>query len=169
MVTLARHATPGLRRAVLFRVRMRSSFSAEVGCSVIVDPPSGMGRGLRPCRSGEERDGEGTENLPLARASCVAWSPPTGRRITGLGRLHGRSIVVRERKGGALRVPLGGSASRNEVAPACTCAVRRARVDRPRPRDENPLTRIESASPRAISASVAQWTCFALLRGGMVA
>lgn len=46
------------------------------------------------------------ENLPLVRAGCLRSLDARRASLSDLGRLHGRSIVVRERKGSALGVPL---------------------------------------------------------------
>jgi hypothetical protein len=55
--------------------------------------------------------GRGSENLPLARASRPSAAGASASDAA-LGGLHGRSIVVRERKGGALGVPF----ARRELA-----------------------------------------------------
>lgn len=78
-VILARPATPGFYRAMSFRVRMRSIFSASVRDCVIGCGPQGHGpAALRPCRSGEERDGEGERESTagageLDRAVASPW------------------------------------------------------------------------------------------------
>jgi hypothetical protein len=50
--------------------------------------------------------GRGSENLPLVRASRPSAADACRASDAALGGLHGRSIVVRERKGSTLGVPL---------------------------------------------------------------
>jgi hypothetical protein len=75
-------------------------YHADVFCVVTPWSTHGpQGRSAsRPCLSGEDGMGRGSENLPLVRASRLARPKPpaTGAAVGGL---HGRSIVVRERKG----------------------------------------------------------------------
>ena len=93
--------------------------------------------------------GRGSENLPLARASRLArpsFSEATGAAVGGL---HGRSIVVRERKGSALGVPLAPVA---RIAIGESCAVRisaRHYRAQARPRQEGALRASRAAITRS--------------------
>src|SRR3546814_12901852 len=92
-------AVPGLLRAASFRRRMVSSCTGLR----ITDPPAAwaarpLGLTALPVRRG--RDGEGERESTAGAGE----TPECGRRFARgavLGGLHGRSIVVRERKGGA--------------------------------------------------------------------
>ena len=92
--------------------------------------------------------GRGSENLPLVRASRLARPKPpaTGAAVGGL---HGRSIVVRERKGSALGVPLAPVA---RIVIGESCAVRisaRHYRAQARPRQEGALRASRAAITRS--------------------
>src|SRR3546814_9909605 len=113
-------AVPGLLRAASFRRRMVSSCSGLR----ITDPPAAwaarpLGLTALPVRLG--RDGEGERDY-----TAGAGEPPYGGRRFApgavLGGLHVRSIVVRERNGGALGVPSRRSSDARAARTArCGC------------------------------------------------